>query len=400
MRKICEEQLCSGCGVCTNICPRNCITLKENSLGIKVPVINLDECINCDMCKKVCPQNNIVNKSKPLKCYASYTKEYKNRLDSASGGVGFEFYKAFLSAFDNSEVVGVSLSNNQEAIYEIEDDTEHLHKFQGSKYVQADTGYIYRKIADSLSADKYVLMVGTPCQIAACLSYLRLKKVKEEKLVTIDLLCHGVSPQQYLNEEMAYLNKKYKWRKINRLSFRSNRKYRNFHMHIEAEKKNGKIAIYNRYSCEDLYFYGFLEGVTLRESCYNCKFSTNDRVGDLTIGDFIGLGLDKDFEGNKENTSLILCNTEKGSEVMNQISMNLNLYEREFDEATHYGTSMLGPTKKSEFRNKFVDEYKDKDFVEAMKCALGKQAKLNKKENNLVRILKLHLIKKLDKKKK
>ncbi|MGI6334768.1 MAG: Coenzyme F420 hydrogenase/dehydrogenase, beta subunit C-terminal domain [Saccharofermentanales bacterium] len=41
-----------------------------------------------------------------------------------------------------------------------------------------------------LKADRWVLYTGTPCQIAGLRAYL---KVDYEKLITVDLVCHGSS---------------------------------------------------------------------------------------------------------------------------------------------------------------------------------------------------------------
>ena len=45
--KICEKNLCTGCGVCANVCPEKCIEMHENSIGHLEPVIKEQQCINC-----------------------------------------------------------------------------------------------------------------------------------------------------------------------------------------------------------------------------------------------------------------------------------------------------------------------------------------------------------------
>lgn len=43
------------------------------------------------------------------------------------------------------------------------------------------------------------------------------------------------------------------------------------------------------------YFRAFDNKLSLRNSCYNCKFACRERVGDITIGDFWGLKDDPFF---------------------------------------------------------------------------------------------------------
>ena len=52
---------CCGCSACYNICPKNAISMKENSEGFLYPFIDEEKCVDCGLCKKVCP---IVKKKK------------------------------------------------------------------------------------------------------------------------------------------------------------------------------------------------------------------------------------------------------------------------------------------------------------------------------------------------
>ena len=68
INNIVREDRCCGCSACFNICPKNAITMVENSTGFLIPEINNELCINCSMCDKSCPANTKSNKSL-LKCY-------------------------------------------------------------------------------------------------------------------------------------------------------------------------------------------------------------------------------------------------------------------------------------------------------------------------------------------
>lgn len=45
---------CVGCGTCTKVCPRGCITLQDNK-----PSYNYAKCINCMACAQACPKKAI-----------------------------------------------------------------------------------------------------------------------------------------------------------------------------------------------------------------------------------------------------------------------------------------------------------------------------------------------------
>lgn len=55
------KELCSGCGMCAEVCPQECIQLNPPSSKDKNPliVINLDECLLCGVCSEVCLFNAI-----------------------------------------------------------------------------------------------------------------------------------------------------------------------------------------------------------------------------------------------------------------------------------------------------------------------------------------------------
>lgn len=51
---IVDSELCTGCGVCMDICPTNAIVLKDD----KAFIVN-DLCRNCKKCVRVCPSEAI-----------------------------------------------------------------------------------------------------------------------------------------------------------------------------------------------------------------------------------------------------------------------------------------------------------------------------------------------------
>ena len=85
---ICDENKCTGCGACVNLCPTDSIKMKENIYGEIHPEINEQKCVECKKCVRLCPSNLNPVLSEPKKVYAGWRKEDKFMRDSASGGIG------------------------------------------------------------------------------------------------------------------------------------------------------------------------------------------------------------------------------------------------------------------------------------------------------------------------
>ena len=56
-------------------------------------------------------------------------------------------------------------------------------------------------------------------------------------------------------------------------------------------------------------------------NCYSCKYANLKRVADLTIGDSWGSDLPEHIQ--KEGLSLLLCQTQKGRELLEKMQLNL-----------------------------------------------------------------------------
>ena len=54
-----RENLCKGCGLCVEVCPKKIIFLDKSKLNVKgyhpATVIEMASCIGCAMCAIMCP---------------------------------------------------------------------------------------------------------------------------------------------------------------------------------------------------------------------------------------------------------------------------------------------------------------------------------------------------------
>lgn len=370
MEEICPHIKCTGCYACENICPTHCIEMKPDKLGAIHPHINQEKCINCNLCKSVCPNNKKLNFRQPSACYAAWRTETDARTLSASGGIG-----ALMSEYivrNGGVVFGTKYDDQLTPITTSSSNYTDIEAFKGSKYVISLVGKAFSSIKEMLIDGKDVLYIATPCQIAGLKSFL---KKDFDNLITVDLICHGVCPSSYFNEEISHIAKKKRIKNISNISFRGNGKKNgrllNFHLTIF----DGEKIVYNKPADWQYYFAGFLKGITLRENCYSCIYARPERISDITIGDFIGLGLDKHFNGPKINTSSVIVNSVKGASFINKLSeyaqSRLCLIKRDYNEAVKYGPSLRAPFPKHALADCFQNLYPRKGFVKSIRIVLG-----------------------------
>lgn len=82
---ITDENKCCGCSACSAACPKQCITLIDDKLGFRYPVVDTEKCINCGLCVKVCPFINPYDSTEQKECYAAVNTDEDERFCSSSG---------------------------------------------------------------------------------------------------------------------------------------------------------------------------------------------------------------------------------------------------------------------------------------------------------------------------
>ncbi len=71
MIQIKDKSACCGCAACVQICPKQCISLKEDKEGFLYPTVNRNLCIECGKCETVCPKLHSFEAHEPLKVFAA-----------------------------------------------------------------------------------------------------------------------------------------------------------------------------------------------------------------------------------------------------------------------------------------------------------------------------------------
>lgn len=353
--EICINRACTGCGLCSNICPKNAVLMKSNNAtGHLNPVINKELCIECGLCNCKCPQNSTFEGVLPIKTYAAWQKDEIKQKGSSSGGVASAFYEDAISR--GYYVVGAVLCDDFSTKLIVTNDITDIEKFKSSKYEQAEANDVYNRITEILKNGGKVLFIGTPCQCAA------VKEIGKAyatwQLIIVDLICHGVPSYTCFMDYIRWIEKEKKT-KITSVSFRT----------IYGEElvlKNGEKIIWDRRWREDFYLYAFNKGLICNEACYQCKYAYSNRISDITIGDFWGIGKQEPFEHPGRKVSVIAVGTQKGVDFVNMCS-DLVLVERSYDEAVLGNSQLKNPAKKHHMYNKFWSLYSSEGIESAFK---------------------------------
>jgi coenzyme F420-reducing hydrogenase beta subunit len=220
-----------------------------------------------------------------------------------------------------------------------------------------------------LQNDKKVLFIGTPCQVAGLKKFLNKEY---ENLYTIDLICHGVPPHRYLQEEIKNVTNE----EIDNISFRNKEGF------IFELYKNGN-KIYKENGATSKYYIGFLEGVFYRENCYNCIYANSKRVSDITIGDFWGLDKSsKLYDRDNSGVSVLLPITDKGLELIEICKDKMNLEDRAVEEAVQGNSQLRNPSKKPKSYDTFRRYYLKTGYIRACNIAMRRKILRGKLKNN------------------
>lgn len=319
---------CCGCGVCSQVCPRRCITIVPDEDGFLFPAIDDSNCIHCHLCEKVCPVENIPMNQEAQNgqvIVAARCKDAAAVTEAASGGA-FGAIVRTLRSDDEWMVWGAAFDENLQLSHRCsknENDLAPLHK---SKYVQSQLKDAFPQIKQQLKVGKNVVFSGTPCQVAALHNYLHGNNT--ENLICIDLVCHGVPSQKLFDEYCAEEGKRLK-SKIQSVEFRIKvydkirRQWNSRNIRLITE--DGKSEIQNRYTSRFLRaYYSFL---ACRESCHACVFATPNRQGDLTIADFWGIQRFYPQLSADKGISLIQGNSAKGKAILKRLSDEMEIYQ-------------------------------------------------------------------------
>lgn len=349
-------QLCTGCRACEQSCPKQCIFMIEDEEGYLNAKIDSSKCIDCGVCVRTCPQNNpIVNKG-TKSVYALRLKDSKVIYNSASGGVFPALAEYVISL--GGVVFGAAYDDNMNVRHIHISNVNELSKIQGSKYVQSDTSNTYDVVKKLLNADICVLYTGTPCQIAGLKKYL---KIDYNKLITADIVCHGVPSSKIFARYIEWMSKKMGG-KIGYCNFRDKKDGWGLSLGISLSTgTQSKLLV----GPNDSYYRHFLDGDMHRPCCYECRYCSDSRPADFTMGDYWGIEQEHPGFYSYHGVSMLMLNSNIALRVWENIKDKFEFLESSFEKASKNNGNLCSPSKRGKLRDDIynkLNEYSNDEF--------------------------------------
>lgn len=313
---------CTGCAACEATCSKGAIRMVSDEEGFLAPLIDPASCTECGRCEKACPvlqtEPNPLLHPEPQTVLAGWHLDDEIRLRSSSGGVFSALAESIFAK--NGVVVGAALTENLEVRHMIIESPDGLYRLRGSKYVQSQvTREVYQEIRRFLKEGRPVFFTGTPCQVAGVRSVLRNTP---GELYCCDVVCHGTPSPRMWKTYLEHLDRK--GPRVVHLDFRNKSvgwKRSAIMCHKLADGTSRLIP-----PEIDPFLASFQRDYSLRLSCYGCKFTRTTRAGDITLADFWGVAKHHpEYDQDDKGTSLILVNSDRGSQLLEWSKNQLQL---------------------------------------------------------------------------
>lgn len=307
-----RNNLCTGCGVCEDVCPKKCIVIKKDN-GENHPIVAHKLCLGekCGRCLNVCPgvglnfeqfakeafeDVSFIRRDKYIGHYvglhSGYSLDESIRFHSASGGVVSQFLiylldkkiidGAVVTAFDKDNVTPISyIATNKDEIL----------KAKSSKYCPVSLNLVGNEIIKS-TLSRFII-VGLPCHIQAFRKRATFdKRLKEKIFGYFSLYCS--SGRSFYAQE--YLLKYYKVQKknIQYFAFRDEGCLGNLTI---VHKENENIKSIRKISIPYTSYYGpLLRSFFKNYRCLTC-IDHYGGLADVSFGDIHVSPYDRDKIG-------------------------------------------------------------------------------------------------------
>lgn len=347
---------CCGCKACGDVCPVKCISFSEDKEGFMYPNVDEAICISCEKCKRACPEISPKYNAEVTECHAAYAAESKERHAGSSGGI---FGLLALDVIKRGgKVWGAAFDDNLKVRHVCAESKDQIGPILKSKYIQSNTQNVYSSVLKDVKSRVLTLFSGTPCQCNA----IRNIVGDNEFLITIEIVCHGVPSQSLFDKSIEWVEDKENC-KITNFTFRSKFKGASSPRVFSYTKSKGGICervngMYYKFP----FYFGFYKYITLRPSCYSCKWARSERTADITLGDFWGIEKYSQSLDANQGISQIIINSKKGTELFENVKDNIWSQSYPIDYAIKNNGCLNAPTTLSPVRRSLFTALENESF--------------------------------------
>lgn len=348
-----DKSYCCGCTACASICTHKAISMQPNALGFLYPVVDASKCVECGLCEKVCAFNAGYDKSMNLSSPFFYAVRHKDLNEVSTSRSGAAFIALSDWVLDNGGIVyGAGYADHFRVVHKRAETKEQRNEFKGSKYVQSDLNDTFQQIKKDLSNGKWVLFSGTPCQTSGLSSYIGPKL--RSNLFLVDIVCHGV-PSPYIWRDYLKYTENKRGENAIAVDFRDKTE-----LGWAAHRESFTFPSGKEY--RKTFTYLFYEHIMFRPSCQVCHFTNLNRPSDLTLADFWGWqNTDVNLNSDDKGISLLICNTDKGKYLFDNVLDSINVLTLEQDKCLQ--PNLQNPTVFNSNYVKFEKDYIEGGFM-------------------------------------
>lgn len=306
--------LCTSCGTCVAICPKNAVQMEETPDGLLLARVSTESCDSCGLCLRACGGSHLEPdilsaetdpfKGNVLVAYCGYATDPDIRLRGQSGGVVTALLSYLLDSGQVSKALVARMPEDGtlRPVPFLANEKSDLLGTQGSQYCPVP---LNAAIPDDVGKDgENVAMVGLPCQIHSIRNAQRIHGGWKEGVgLTIGLFCDRTLSYGALD----YLIGKGKVEPKDVATFRYRDKTQGGWpgtVYIRT-KKNREILVP---SCERMAIKEFFTP----SRCRLC-FDKMNVLSDIAVGDAWGVR-----EG-RDGFSVLLARTKSGLELLESV---------------------------------------------------------------------------------
>lgn len=297
-----DNQLCTGCGVCEDVCPTQSIVMRID-VGENHPLVNQSTCLSpkCGLCIKACPGLGMDLKSQAKRLYGTfqgkedkyignyvalytgYSLDTDIRYHSASGGMVTQFLIFLLEKkiIDGAVVTKFGEDHISPETY-IARTKEEILKSRSSKYCPVSLNKIGNEI--KRTEGKFVV-VGLPCHIQGFRKREQFDRQLHNKIIGyFSIYCS--SNRNFYSQEFLLNEYNLSKKELSYFAYRDNGCLGN----MVIKSRDNEISV------PYVYYYGRLRSFFKPRRCLTCIDHYGD-LADVSFGDIYISPYNKDKVG-------------------------------------------------------------------------------------------------------
>lgn len=298
----------------------------------------------------------------------------KTVMKSSSGGAFSAIcYSLFESYESKACVYGAAFTSEMEISHIAAYSFKECRAFYGSKYVKSKCGSdVFSDIALKLKDNWHIVFSGTPCQIYALKQSLSKADVSTDTILFVDMICHGTPKVEVWKAYKKWLEGSNNGRLV-KYSFRYKPEgWKAYPAYAEFDNgakliNTAETSVFSRLH---------IKRYSIAKGCFNCPFSSRDRVSDITLGDFWGVERENTKINSKNGVSLVLANTTKGVNVIENIKKvspqkGYSTVEIHSDNYLEYQQNLKTPTPMPDNYDQFWTDFNSLSFEKVLEKYIG-----------------------------